>query len=112
MLDAARAGNVSAYLASYSGPMRASLEQSVRESTNAAFAAYLRDSNSVIKGVAVNEPQIIGDREASVQVEYVYQDRNEVQIMHLEKVGDGWRIARVEGAERIKTLIPYGTPVK
>src|SRR5579863_5230057 len=82
MLDAARAGNVAAYLASYTGPMRASLEESVRESTNPAFASYLRDSNIAIKGVAVHEPQMIGEREATAQVEYVYQDRNEVQIMH------------------------------
>ncbi|HTS24316.1 MAG TPA: hypothetical protein VMH81_00460 [Bryobacteraceae bacterium] len=112
MLDAARSGNVSAYLASYTGPMRESLQQSVRESSEAAFAGYLRDSNSAIKGVAVSEPQTNGGNEASVRVEYVYQDRNEVQIMHLEKAGSEWRISRVEGAERIKTLIPYGTPVR
>jgi hypothetical protein len=112
MLDAARSGNVAAYLASYTGPMAASLQESVRETTEPAFSQYLRDSNSAIKGVAVSEPQITGDREASARVEYVYQDRNEVQIMHLEKGGVDWRIARVEGAERVKTLIPYGTPVQ
>lgn len=112
MLDAARSGNVAAYLARYTGPMLASLQQSVRETTEAAFSGYLRDSNSAIKGVAVSEPQVTGDREASVRVEYVYQDRNEVQIVHLEKAGGEWRIARVDGAERVKTLVPYGTPVR
>ena len=111
MLDAARSGNVSAYLASYTGPMLASLRESVRETTEAAFSGYLRDSNSAIKGVAVSDPQI-NDREATARVEYVYQDRNEVQIVHLEKVGGEWKIARVDGAERVKTLIPYGTPVR
>jgi len=112
MLDAARAGNVRAYLASYTGAMRESLQASLRESTEAAFSGYLRDTNSTLKGVAVTEPEIIGDREARARVEYVYQDRNEIQIMHLEKVGGEWKIAQVEGAERIKTLIPYGTPVR
>ena len=112
MLDAARSGNVAAYQASYTGPMAASLQESVRETSEAAFSQYLRESNSAIKGVAVSEPQMTGDREASARVEYVYQDRNEVQIMHLEKAGIEWRIARVEGAERVKTLIPYGTPVR
>ena len=56
MLDAARAGNVAAYLACYSGGMQASLQQSVRESTEAGFAKYLRDSNAAIKGVAVSDP--------------------------------------------------------
>jgi hypothetical protein len=45
-------------------------------------------------------------------VEYVYQDRNEAQIMHLEKAGNDWKIARVDGAERVKTPVPYGTPVQ
>ena len=112
MLDAARAGNVAAYLASYSGAMQASLQQSVRESGEAAFAKYLRDSNAAIKGVAVSDPQPSSDTEASVRVEYVYQERNEAQTMHLEKSGGAWKIARVESAERVKTLVPYGTPVE
>jgi hypothetical protein len=112
MLDAARSGNVAAYLACYTGPMLASLQQSVRETTEAAFSGYLRDSNSSIKGVAVSDPQISSDREASARVEYVYQDRNEVQIVHLEKAAGEWKIARVESAERVKTLVPYGTPVR
>jgi hypothetical protein len=112
MLDAARAGNVAAYLASYTGPMRASLQESVRETTDAAFSGYLRDSNTAIKGIAVGEPQMTSDREATVRVEYVYQDRNEAQTMHLEKAGGEWKIARVESAERVKTLVPYGTPAR
>jgi putative IMPACT (imprinted ancient) family translation regulator len=112
MLDAARSGNVTAYLARYTGPMLASLQASVRETTETAFSAYLRDSQSAIKGVAVIDPQVTSDREASVRVEYVYQDRNEVQIMRLEKADGQWRIASVDGAERVKTLVPYGTPVR
>jgi hypothetical protein len=111
MLDAARAGNVAAYLASYTGTMQASLQQSVRESTEAGFAKYLRDSNSAIKGVAISDPQTVDDT-TSVRVEYVYEERNEAQTVHLETVNGVWKIARVEGAERIKTLVPYGTPVQ
>ena len=47
-----------------------------------------------------------------MRVEYVYQDRNEAQMMFLEKAQGGWRIARVDGTERVKTLVPYGTPVQ
>ena len=112
MLDAARNGNVAAYLASYTGGLAAGLSESIRESTEAGFAKYLRDSNAAIKGVAVGEPQPVSDGEVSVRVEYVYQDRNEAQIMHLEKAGNDWKIARVDGAERVKTLVPYGTPVQ
>ena len=92
--------------------MRAALEQSVRETGMDPFSRYLKESNSAIKGVALADPQPLGDRQASVRVEYVYQDRNEAQTMYLEKDAAGWKITRVDGTERVKTLIPYGTPVE
>jgi len=112
MLDAARAGDVKTYLATYSGQMTAALQQSVAETTESKFAQYLKDSNAAIKGVAVSEPQPLTDTQVKVRVEYVYQDRNEAQTMFLEKQGGVWKITQVEGAERVKTLVPYGTPVQ
>ncbi len=32
--------------------------------------------------------------------------------LYLEKSGLVWKIARVDAAQRIKTLVPYGTPVQ
>src|SRR5260370_12524739 len=112
MLDASREGNVQRYLGSYSGQMRSSLEQSIRETGEERFSRYLKDSNSAIKGVAVSEPQPISERETKVRVEYVYQDRNEAQTMYLEKTGAAWKIARVDSSERLKTLVPYGMPLQ
>jgi hypothetical protein len=110
MLDAARAGDVKKYLASYTGEMEQSLERAKSESAD--FAKYLRDSNAALKGIAVTEPQPLSDREVKARVEYVYQDRNEVQYFYLQKLPGGWKIARVDSAGRVKTLVPYGTPVK
>lgn len=110
MLDAAREGDVSKYIASYTGQMETALTQAIAESPD--FSKYLKDSNAAIKGVAIEEPERIGDRELKARVEYVFQDRNEVQFMFLEKTPQGWRIARVDSAEWVKTLVPYGTPVK
>lgn len=112
MLDAARLGDVNAYCASYTGQMAASVRQSIVETTEPGFARYLKESNAAIKGVAIAEPQVITDREVKLRVEYVYQDRNEAQFLYLEKGPGGWKIARVDGAERVKTLVPYGTPVE
>jgi hypothetical protein len=112
MLDAARAGDVTTYLASYTGQMEVSLKQSLAETTEPAFAKYLKESNAAIKGIAIAEPQSLTDRDAKVRVEYVYQDRNEAQWVYLEKGAGGWKIARVDGMERVKTLVPYGTPVQ
>jgi hypothetical protein len=112
MLDAARDGNIPKYLESYTGQMRASLDRAVAETTESGFRKYLRESNAPIKGIAITEPQQLTDREVKVRVEYVFQDRNEAQFMYLEKSGKDWRIARVDAAERVKTLVPYGTPVQ
>ena len=112
MLDAARAGDVRAYLARYTGPMEAALRQTLAETSEPAFAQYLKDSNAAIKGAAVSDLEQTGDRETKARVEYIYQDRNEVQTLYLEKGPGGWKISRSETADRIKTLIPYGTPVK
>jgi hypothetical protein len=112
MLAAARAGDVKAWLACYTGEMQATLRQTVKESTEPGFAKYLRDTHAAIKGVAVSDPQRIGEQEATLRVEYIYQDRNEAQIVSLEKDPAGWKIARAGAAGRVPSLIPYGTPVK
>jgi len=111
MIDAARLGDVQGYLECYSGVMKDQLRQSVRETTEEKFARYLRDTNAAIKGIAISMPEMAGDRQARVRVEYVYADRNEVQFMVLNKFGSAWKIIKVNGAERIETLVPYGAPV-
>lgn len=112
MLDAAREGDVGAYLDSYSGRLRAELEQGVREQGKRQFGEYLRTANAAIKGIAINEPEPMPEGRVKARVEYVYQDRNEVQWMYLEQVDGRWRIGRVEAAQRIPTVVPYGTPVE
>lgn len=112
MLDAARQGDVKKYLAAYSVEMQASLRQSISDSSDSAFRQYLKDTNAALKGVAVVPPEKLGDREVKARVEYVYPDRNEAQTMYLEKTAAGWKITRVETAQRVKTLVPYGTPVR
>jgi phage replication-related protein YjqB (UPF0714/DUF867 family) len=112
MLADAKKGDTQAYLARYTGETQAALKQTVAEKTEAGFRTYLQSSNAEIKGVAVQEPKALSDREVEVRLEYVYQDRNETQKVYLEKTSAGWRIARVESVERVKTLVPYGTPVQ
>ena len=92
--------------------MEAALRQTLAETTEPAFARYLKDTNAAIKGAAIADPETVGDRQAKVRVEYIYQDRNEAQTMYLEKGDGGWKISRAQSGDRIKTLIPYGTPVK
>lgn len=112
MFDAAREGNVSEYLAMHTGQMESALRTAIQEQTEAGFAAYLRQTNAPVKGLALQEPEPLTDREVKVRVEYVFEDRNEVQQMYLERISGQWKISRVDAAERIKTIVPYGTPVQ
>jgi hypothetical protein len=112
MMDAARDGDVRAYLACYTGPMESSLRQIVKEKGEASLADYIRRFNSSVKGVAIQEPQSVAENELRVRVEFVYSDRNEAQIYYLQQAGGGWRIARQENTEGVKALVPYGTPVE
>jgi len=110
MLAAARAGNVEQYLAHYTGQMEQALKRARSDSPD--FSKYLRDSNAGIKGSTVWEPEFVSENEAKARVEFIYADRNEVQTMFLEKSASGWKISRVDSAESVKTLVPYGTPVR
>jgi hypothetical protein len=110
-MNAARAGNVSRYLAGYTGPMRVALQRTVDDSGRAAFARYLQSSDAGVKGLAVRV-ESSGEREAKAWVEYVYQERNDVQVVYLRKERGAWRIARTEGDQPVKAAIPYGTPVR
>jgi hypothetical protein len=110
MLDAARAGDAARYLRSYTGDIAQALTRAKSESPD--FAKYLRDSNAALKGIAVMEPLPQPDGQVEFRVEYVYQDRNEAQFLFLMMTPDGWKISRVETAERVKTIFPYGTPVQ
>lgn len=112
MLDAARAGEVTTYLRYFEGELAASLRQSAAEQGDARFAQYLKDSNAPVKGIAVSEAPGAPAGEARLRVELVYADRNEAQLVHLQKAGAEWKIVKLETASRVKTLVPYGTPVQ
>jgi len=110
MLDAARNGDVPKYLACYTGEIAKSLDRARADSPD--FSKYLRDSGAALKGIAVMEPQPQPDGLVELRVEYVFGDHNEAQFFFLQKIGSAWKISRVETSERVKTLIPYGTPVQ
>ena len=112
MMDAARDGDVRAYLGCYTGRMESTLRQIVAEKGEPALASYIRNFNTSVKGVAIQEPRSTAEREVRLRVEFVYNDRNEAQIYYLEQTGGTWRIARQENTEGLKTLVPYGTAVE
>ena len=110
-MNAARAGDVSRYLAGYTGPLRVALQRSLEDSGRPAFARYLESLDAGLKGLAVSV-EVDGGREGKARVERVYQERNEAQVVYLEKERGAWRIARTDGDQAVKAAIRYGTPIR
>lgn len=111
MLDAARAGNTARYVDSFSGSLQQQIQQAVRESGKSQFSTYLAGQGAQFQSVAVSIADQPSDLEARVRVEYVYTNRNEVQILHLKKETGRWKIVAISATDQIRTLIPYGTAV-
>jgi hypothetical protein len=111
MLDAARAGNTSDYVDTFSGPLQQQVQQVVKEGGKAQFASYLTRQSASFQSVALSVTDQSSDAEARVRVEYVYVNRNEVQIFHLRRIGSRWKVVGVSSTDITKTLIPWGTAV-
>jgi hypothetical protein len=112
MVDATRAGDPAGYLECYAGEMEPRLRRDFQEMGSVRSRDYLLEAHRQLKGVAVQSPRMSSPSEAQIPVEYVYEDRNEVQQVYVKRIGGLWKIDRVEGAEQIKTLVPYGTPAR
>lgn len=111
MLDAARNGDTKVYVDTFSGPLQLQIQQAVRESGKLQFASYLAAQSAKFQSVAISVTDQPSDVEARLRIEYVYTNRNEVQIFHLKKDEGRWRIVEISGTDQVKTLIPYGTAV-
>jgi hypothetical protein len=111
MLDAAQAGDVNRYQDQHTGAAAETIRRAVAEAGAERFSQALRDLHRPVKGVAVMEPEAVSESEVRVKVEFVFQDRNETQVLRLRKESARWRIADSQAAERAKTVVPYGTPV-
>ena len=111
MIQAARTGNVSRYLASYGAPALENLRQTIREQGETAFADEIRRSNATIQGIAAADPEITGDS-AKIRVEYIYTDRTQVQRLSLIRYPKGWLIVGTEEEELARMPVPFGATVR
>jgi len=107
MFNAARAGDAQAYLDCFSGPLREQLAATAAE--DAKFKEYLISQNSAVQGTAVTVTDRPNADEARVRLEYVYSDHNEVQNVHLKREGARWKIIKLDAAQPVQPLVPYGT---
>ena len=111
MSDAAREGDVNAYLDCFDGALKNNLQRTVAEMGAAQFSQYLKRLNGEMTGIAVSDFEQVSENEATLRVEFVFRGKNEAQKHHFKLVNGVWRIDKLDGAEQIKPLTPYGSSV-
>ncbi len=113
MFDAAKRGDVTAYLDCFTGPERERLERELAGQPKKAFARSLVEAVTTLKGRAVFETDTSesGDTRTLLTVDRVYATRTERQTYHLVPESDAWRINSVQTATAFQPYKPYGTPV-
>jgi hypothetical protein len=100
LLADAERGDVDAYLAAFTGPIRERLARQAEERGRPSFAEELRRTARVRKSHAVFEPEPDGEgpERARVAVESTFADRIERQTFRLVRFASGWVITDVDTA--------------
>jgi hypothetical protein len=111
MSDAAREGDVNAYLDCFDGALKSNLQRTVAEMGEAQFSQYLKRLNGEMTGIAVSDFERVSENEATLRVEFVFRGKNEAQKHHFKLINGDWKIEKLDGAEQIKPLTPYGSDV-
>jgi hypothetical protein len=109
--DAAREGNVRAYLDCFGGALRQKLEKTASDMGEAQFSQYLKQLNGEVTGIAVSDLERTDQQTAALRVEFVFRSRSEAQKHHFKLSAGRWKIDGVDGAERVNGLIPDGASV-
>jgi hypothetical protein len=112
MFEAARAGDVDAYLDCFTGPQRTRIQRKLAGQSREAFAQSLADAVRDLKGHVTPQSAPQGDADrVELAVERIYQNRNERQSYSLVRQSGVWRISDVQAAVSFQPPVAYGAPV-
>jgi hypothetical protein len=113
MFDAAKQGDVAAYLNCFTGPERQRLQRDLAGQPQEAFRQSLVDAVATLKGRAVFASSPVGDPSQPViyTVDRVYDNRTERQTYELVCEAGTWRIRDMQAANAFQPDKAYGTPV-
>jgi len=111
LLQAAGDEDAEEYLRLTGGDLRQSMDQMRAELGAEGFREHLRKFAAGVKGVAVFGEDATEANVVTLDVEFIFADRNERQRVTLARRGDGWVITSMDRAQMVKPPIPYGTPV-
>lgn len=109
--DAASRGDDKAYVALASGELLKSLLSSRSQLGVGEFQDNLKRSVLGLKGIAVTRGSGAPPGCVALDVELVFADRNERQVVTVTAQAGGWALAEIASARAVKPLVPYGTPV-
>ncbi len=108
--EAVARGDDRACLALAAGDLRASLVSTRAQQGTEAFRAGLRASVAGLRGVAVSRADDGQDGRAEVDVDLVFDAKNERQRAILAPARRGWAITALGGAEAVRPPVRYGSP--
>ena len=111
MSQYSREGRVEEYLNCFAPEMRQRLVRVRQEMKDAAFAEQLRRRAEPVRGIAFSDETPLDANTVQIKVEWVFEDRNEVQMFRLTKADGLWKIAEMTEARYKKPPVPYGTKV-
>jgi len=106
--DAMARGDEAAAIRLTSGAMRRALESQLRLSSPDRRIERLGLND--VRGVAVRTLDSSDANTAEVEVELVFEDRNERQRVRLERQGRNWFIVEFGSAAHVVPPVRYGTP--
>ena len=113
MFEAARLGDIDAYLNCFTGPQRKQIERRLADQPRETFAQSLIDAVQDLKGraIAQTSEQREGANRVELSVDRVYENGYERQSYQLVREAGAWRIDEVAPAVPYQPDIPYGAPV-
>lgn len=106
-----REGRVKEYLDCFTGGLRAKLEQARDQMKPGEFADILRRRSAPVRGLAISDQTQVDGETMRLRVEWIFEDRSEIQTFTLCKVQGAWKIADMTDAQYNRPAVPYGTKV-
>lgn len=114
MYDYAKDGEVGLYLACYDGPAGEELRKRIGAMDKRKASDYLIESQSRVKGIAISSLSPVGRPDVSplreFEVTLVFADRNELQMLTLERRRGGWVITSLGRSQYQRPWVPYNSP--
>ena len=111
MLAASRLGDARSYLDYFTDTLRLQLNATRQQMGEARFREYLVESQAPVMGVAITRLADTQPDRIRCEVEFVFRDKNQRQMIELKKEGERWRIDAMGQAVYVKPAILYGTKV-